>query len=89
MGGIKSNLSWNETSSHFGFGDLGFKVEEEAIFGSQLFKQGEGKEVKKKSRFGTLVFVSMETIRSPTCLWVVRKNLTSIMKVLLVGFCGL
>ena len=28
----------------------------------------------------------METITSPTCLWVVRKNLTSIMKVLLVGF---
>ena len=31
----------------------------------------------------------METITSHTCLWVVRKNLTSIMKVLLVGFCGL
>ena len=30
----------------------------------------------------------METITSHTCLWVVRKNLTSIMKVLLVGFCG-
>ena len=32
---------------------------------------------------------SMKTITNPTCLWVVRKNLTSIMKVLLVGFCGL
>ena len=31
----------------------------------------------------------MKTIISPTCLWVVRKNLTSIIKVLLVGFCGL
>ena len=31
----------------------------------------------------------METILSPTYLWVIRKNLTSIMKVLLVGFCGL
>ena len=30
----------------------------------------------------------METITSHTCLWVVRKNLTSIMKVLLVGFVG-
>ena len=30
----------------------------------------------------------METITSPTCLWLVRKNLTSIMKVLLVGFVG-
>ena len=43
--------------------------------------------------YGTLVWnscmESMETITSPTCLWVVRKNLTSIMKVLLVGFCGL
>ena len=28
----------------------------------------------------------METITNHTCLWVVRKNLTSIMKVLLVGF---
>ena len=25
--------------------------------------------------FGTLIFVSMETITSHTCLWVVRKNL--------------
>ena len=32
---------------------------------------------------------SMETITIPTCLWVVRKNLTSIMKLLLVGFYGL
>ena len=30
----------------------------------------------------------METITSHTCLWVVRKNLTSIMKVLLVRFVG-
>ena len=28
----------------------------------------------------------METFTSPTCLWVFRKNLTSIMKVLLVGW---
>ena len=39
--------------------------------------------------YGTLVWNScIETITSLTCLWVVRKNLTSIMKVLLVGFCG-
>ena len=45
--------------------------EEEAIFGSQLFKQGEGKEEEKKSRFGTLVFVSME----PICMdLLVRKH---------------
>ena len=51
------------TSSHFGFGDLRFTVEEEeAIFGSQMFKQGEGKEEENKSRFGTLVFVSMKPI---------------------------
>ena len=31
----------------------------------------------------------LETITSPNCLWVVRKNLISIIKVLLVGFCGL
>ena len=37
----------------------------------------------------TLIFISMETITSHTCLWVVRKNLSSIMKVLLVGFGGL
>ena len=43
------------------------------------------KEEEKKSRFGTLIFVSMETITSHTCLWIVRKNLSSIMKVLLVG----
>ena len=30
----------------------------------------------------------METITNHTCLWVVRKNLTSIMKVLFVGFSG-
>ena len=49
------------------------------------FKQGEGrgKKRKKKSNQG------METIASPTCLWVVKKILTSMMKVLLVGFCGL
>ena len=71
-GGTRSNLSWNEISSHFGFGDLEFTVEEEAIFGSQLFKQGEGKEVEKKSRFGTIVFVSME----PICMnLLVRKPL--------------
>ena len=35
----------------FSFGDLGFTVEEEeAIFGSQLFKQREGKEEKKKKK---------------------------------------
>ena len=52
---------------------------------SFLFKQGEGRETKRKNRRNQ----GMETITSPTCLWVVRKNLTSIMKVLLVGFCGL
>ena len=30
----------------------------------------------------------METITSHTCLWLVRKNLTSIMKVLLLVFVG-
>ena len=49
------------------------------------FKQGEGREKKTKKRRNQ----GMKTITSPTCLWVVRKNLTSIMKVLLVGFCGL
>ena len=45
------------------------------------FKQGEGREKKRKKRRSQ----GMETIISLTCLWVVRKNLTSIMKVLLVG----
>ena len=33
---------------------------EESILGFQLFRQREGKEEEKKSRFGTLVFVSMK-----------------------------
>ena len=37
----------------------------------------------------TCLGLCMETITSHTCLWIVRKNLTSIIKVLLVGFCGL
>ena len=37
----------------------------------------------------TCLDLYMETITSHTCLWIVRKNLTSIIKVLLVGFCGL
>ena len=42
-------------------------------------------EKKRKKRINQ----GMETITNSTCLWVVRKNLTSIMKVLLVGFCRL
>ena len=40
---------------------------------SFLFKQREEREKKRKKRRNQ----GMETITSPTCLWVVRKNLTS------------
>ena len=56
-----------------------------------------GSSKEKKSRYGIVWKVwntcmepiCMETITGHTCLLVVRKNLNSIMKVLLVGFCGL
>ena len=48
-----------------------------------------GSSKEKKSRYEIVWNTCMETITSHTCLRVVRKNVTSIMKVLLVGFCGL
>ena len=54
--GIRLNLSWNETSSHFDFcllWELGLRFEEKKPFlGFQLFKQREGKKVEKKPRYG-------------------------------------
>ena len=47
----------------YDLGELGlrWRRREEAIFGFP-FKQREGKEKEKKSRFGTLIFVSMELL---------------------------
>ena len=60
--GIRSNLSWNEKSSHFGyrlFWELELRFEEKKPFlGFQLFKQREGKEVEKKSRYGIYVWIT-------------------------------
>ena len=54
----------------FYLGDLGFTIEREksqvglilSISWFYLFKQREGKEEEKKSRFGTLICVSMELL---------------------------
>ena len=54
----------------FCLGDLGFMIEREksqvgliiSISWFYLFKQREEKEKEKKSRFGTLIFVSMELL---------------------------
>ena len=62
--------------------------EEEAIFGFPIV-QAKGRKRRGKREEIKVWITCMETITSHTCLWVVRKNLTSIMKVLLVGFCGL
>ena len=39
-----------------------YGLEKKPFLGFQLFKQREGKEEEKKSRFGTLIFVSMELL---------------------------
>ena len=73
----------------FGLRKLGLWLREGANFGlilsfvlGSLCSSEENKRKKRRNQ-------GMETITSHTCLWIVKKNLTSIMKVLLVGFCGL
>ena len=41
---------------------MAYGLEKKPFLGFQLFKQREGKEEEKKSRFGTLIFVSMELL---------------------------